>query len=288
MYNELNPEGKPVSDEEFDQLYYELNPEENPALYTLNNASQEENAELLANTVTDIVKVNPVETTTLDPKTKALINYLDANPGANNRGEILTRLEVLDPETYKGYISALKDSEESQPETEQQPIGILESSEARKERVTKESEEREERITKENIQKVKELFEKNPGEAMARIYATKGDFNRSDTTDRNSLFYTISDGHLNSFIEVRGSDARQEVYDYVSQCVYYVRDYGLEALAEKINSDLEEDGNFYSKSRDSYIGVAQLVVDSTKKSIEYDIKKTRIEAQLKITEALKL
>jgi hypothetical protein len=49
---------------------------------------------------------------------------------------------VLDPETYKGYISALKDSEESQPETEQQPIGILESSEARKEKVTKESNQR--------------------------------------------------------------------------------------------------------------------------------------------------
>ena len=68
LYNELNPEGKPVSDEEFDQLYYELNPEENPALYTLNNASQEENAELLANT--DIVKVNPVKTTPLTPKQK--------------------------------------------------------------------------------------------------------------------------------------------------------------------------------------------------------------------------
>jgi hypothetical protein len=68
LYNELNPERKPVSDEEFDQLYYELNPEENPALYTLNNASQEENAELLANT--DIVKVNPVKTTPLTPKQK--------------------------------------------------------------------------------------------------------------------------------------------------------------------------------------------------------------------------
>jgi hypothetical protein len=56
LYNELNPEGKPVSDEEFDQLYNELNPEGKPV-------SDEEFDQLY-------YELNPVETTPLTPKQK--------------------------------------------------------------------------------------------------------------------------------------------------------------------------------------------------------------------------
>ena len=251
LYNDLNPEGKPVSDEEFDQLYNELNGEI--------TAAEEE--------------------LKMDSKSKALLNYLNTNPETPNRGKILTRLKELDPKAYESYISTLKDSEiisqeelenfqnyvknnaiESQPETEKQPIGILESSEAR-----------EERKTQENIQKVKELFEKNPGEAMARIYATKGNFNSSKTGDDGGLFSYIGDDRLSSFTEVRTSEARKGVSEYIDQNVYYIKQNGIEKFKNKIDQDLAEEGDIYNPKKDDFVNVAQLAVDAVKKSFEYSI-----------------
>jgi hypothetical protein len=133
----------------------------------------------------------------------------------------------------------------------------------------------------EKYTKVKDLFEKNPGEAMAKIYATKGNFNSSKIGNDGGLFSYIGDGKLSSFIEVRDSNARKNVSDYVDQNVYYIQQNGIEKFKNKINQDLAQEGDIFNPKKDEFVNVAQLTVDAVKKSFDYSINSsTRKESDI--------
>jgi hypothetical protein len=95
------------------------------------------------------------------------------------------------------------------------------------------------------------------------------------------LFSYIGDGKLSSFIEVRDSNARKNVSDYVDQNVYYIQQNGIEKFKNKINQDLAQEGDIFNPKKDEFVNVAQLTVDAVKKSFDYSINSsTRKESDI--------
>jgi len=116
---------------------------------------------------------------------------------------------------------------------------------------------------------------------MVKIYATKGNFNSSKIGNDGGLFSYIGDGKLSSFIEVRDSNARKNVSDYVDQNVYYIQQNGIEKFKNKINQDLAQEGDIFNPKKDEFVNVAQLTVDAVKKSFDYSINSsTRKESDI--------